>query len=151
MDGFIGVDLCMFPAALPPDGTVINFDNPESLVTVLISVCVVATVLSIIFTVLRLFANRRRLGLSDCTYNPRERIYPKQFSKAHHHLLDFVAIALVLAITHVALMFPQTKFARHQWDVRACWYNGEYTKVSNLPSQRNMHHILVRHANPIPS
>jgi hypothetical protein len=68
MDDIIpGIDLCMFPAALPPDGTVINFDNPEDLVAVLISVCVVVTVLSIVFTILRLVANRRRLGLSDCT------------------------------------------------------------------------------------
>jgi hypothetical protein len=31
----------------------------------------------------------------------------------------------------------QTRYARHQWDVRACWYDGKYTKVSST------HHMLA--------
>ncbi|VUC35733.1 unnamed protein product [Clonostachys rosea] len=101
------MSLCMFPAGVPPDGAKPNFDDPdETLVPVLITVVVILAFLAIITTVCRLFANRRKLWWSDY----------------------FVAVALILALAHGGLMLAQTKFARHQWDIRACWYDGTYTK-----------------------
>jgi hypothetical protein len=47
--------------------------------------------------------------------------------------IDFVIIALTLSFGHTGLMLAQIRFARHQWDVRACWYDGTYTKVSCWP------------------
>lgn len=61
------MDLCFFPAGVPPKGSVINFDNPETLVPVLISICTIMTVGSVVFTACRLFANRQKLWWSDCT------------------------------------------------------------------------------------
>ncbi|KUI58462.1 hypothetical protein VP1G_05744 [Cytospora mali] len=63
------MDLCMFPAGTPPNGTVINFDNPETLVPVLISICVIMTVGAVLFTACRLYANRRKMWWSDCKAN----------------------------------------------------------------------------------
>lgn len=54
--------------------------------------------------------------------------------------VDFVFIALVFSLAHTGLMLAQTKFARHQWDVRACWYDGTYTKVSFSRQQMNDAH-----------
>ncbi|KAI0096832.1 hypothetical protein F4776DRAFT_658568 [Hypoxylon sp. NC0597] len=65
------------------------------------------TVISVIFTACRLFANRKKMWWSDY----------------------FVATALILSLGQTALMLAQTRFARHQWDVRACWYDGTYTKT----------------------
>ncbi|OTA55245.1 hypothetical protein K449DRAFT_306030, partial [Hypoxylon sp. EC38] len=102
-----GIDLCLYPAGAPPEGTVSNFENPETLVPVLISICVIMTVISVIFTTCRLFANRKKMWWSDY----------------------FVATALILSLGQTGLMLAQTRFARHQWDVRACWYDGTYTKI----------------------
>jgi hypothetical protein len=51
--------------------------------------------------------------------------------------IDFVSFALILSIVQTGLLLSQTRYARHQWDVRACWYDGKYTKVSST------HHILT--------
>ncbi|KAI5855028.1 hypothetical protein GGS23DRAFT_470600 [Durotheca rogersii] len=109
MDSFTvpGLDLCMYPAGAPPPGTVSNFENPDTLVAVLMSICILMTVLSVIFTACRLFANRRKLWWSDY----------------------FATTALILLLAQTGLMLAQTRFARHQWDVRACWYDGTYTKI----------------------
>ncbi|KAI9167950.1 Cholesterol 7-alpha-monooxygenase [Paramyrothecium foliicola] len=102
-----GMTLCMLPAGSSPDGSLSDFVNVETLVPVLISVCVLLTFFAIIFTVCRLFANRRKLWWSDY----------------------LVALGLVLSLGHTGLMLAQTRYARHQWDVRACWYDGKYTKL----------------------
>lgn len=60
------MDLCFFPAGVPPKGSVINFDNPKTLVPVLISICTIMTVGSVLFTACRLYANRQKLWWSDC-------------------------------------------------------------------------------------
>jgi hypothetical protein len=54
--------------------------------------------------------------------------------------IGFVALALIFSLANVGLMLAQTKFARHQWDIRACWYDGGYTKVSST-CQQNQHPI----------
>ncbi|KAH7324459.1 hypothetical protein B0I35DRAFT_424232 [Stachybotrys elegans] len=101
------MDLCMFPAGFSPDGSISDFVNVETLVPVLISVSVILLVFAIIFTACRLIANRRKLWWSD----------------------HFAAVGLLTSLAHTGLMFAQTRYARHQWDVRACWYDGEYTKI----------------------
>ncbi|KAF7867295.1 hypothetical protein EAF04_005378 [Stromatinia cepivora] len=102
-----GLDLCIFPAGLPPNGTTSNLENPKTLVPALISVCVIMSVAVIVFVACRLFANRKKMWWSDY----------------------FIIVALILSLAETGLMLAQTKFARHQWDVRACWYNGTYTKI----------------------
>ncbi|CAD6447909.1 08477ba5-09da-42d4-b787-dc070ec835d9 [Sclerotinia trifoliorum] len=102
-----GLDLCIFPAGLPPNGTTSNFENPKTLVPALISVCVIMSVVAIIFVACRLFANRKKMWWSDY----------------------FIIVAWILSLIETGLMLAQTKFARHQWDVKACWYNGTYNKI----------------------
>lgn len=51
--------------------------------------------------------------------------------------IDFVSLALILSIVQTGLLLSLTRYARHPWDVRACWYNGKYTKVSST------HHMLI--------
>lgn len=41
----------------------------------------------------------------------------------------FVTIALMLSIVQTGLFLSHAKFARHQWDTRACWYDDKYAKV----------------------
>ncbi|KAJ2987815.1 hypothetical protein NUW58_g4304 [Xylaria curta] len=94
-------DLCMVGAGVPPVGTISNFENPETLVPVLFSVPVLLAIISVIFTKGTDLKNR----------------------------LDFAAIALVLSLAHICLLFTQARYARHQWDVRACWYSGTYIKT----------------------
>ncbi|KAK8050928.1 hypothetical protein PG993_002313 [Apiospora rasikravindrae] len=101
------IDLCMFPAGIPPKDTATDFDKPETLVPVLITICVLMTVVVVVIAPCRLYANRKELHWSDY----------------------FMTIALVFSLAHTGLMCAQTKYARHQWDVRACWYNGDYTKI----------------------
>ncbi|KAI0441101.1 hypothetical protein F4803DRAFT_563281 [Xylaria telfairii] len=100
-------DLCMIPAGPPPTGTATNFENPETLVPELVSISTLLMVLVAIFTAGRVFANRRNLWWSDY----------------------FVIVASILSLAHTGLMLAQTRYARHQWDVRACWYNGTYLKI----------------------
>ncbi|KAI0412865.1 hypothetical protein F5X98DRAFT_379304 [Xylaria grammica] len=88
------LDPCMIAAGIPPAGTVTNFENPQTLVPVLISVCVLLVVLAVIFTACRIFGNRGKLWWSDY----------------------LVIVALILSLAHIGLIFTQTKYARHQWD-----------------------------------
>lgn len=60
-----GLDLCLFPAQMPPNGQLSNFKNPTSLQVPAIAVGVVVTVISTIFTAIRVFVNRRKLHLAD--------------------------------------------------------------------------------------
>ncbi|EDO01614.1 predicted protein [Sclerotinia sclerotiorum 1980 UF-70] len=66
------------------------------------------TIAAIVFVACRLFANRKEMWWSD----------------------HFILVAFILSLVETGLMLAQTKFARHQWDVRACWYNGTYNKSS---------------------
>ncbi|KAK7987374.1 C2H2 type zinc finger domain protein [Apiospora arundinis] len=119
------IDLCMFPAGTPPPGTVTDFDNSETLVPVLIAICALMTVVVVVFATCRLYANKKELRWSDCKGSPS---YPSR-KLPMTDLPDCMAIALVFSLAHTGLMLAQTKYARHQWDVRACWYNGSYTKI----------------------
>ncbi|KAI0196387.1 hypothetical protein F4808DRAFT_439918 [Astrocystis sublimbata] len=102
-----GTDLCDIPSGTPPEGVIPNFENPETLVSVLISVPILLEVILVVFTACRIFANKRNLLLSD----------------------HFVLVAAILSIAHTGLLVSQTKYARHQWDVRACWYTEGYPKL----------------------
>jgi hypothetical protein len=63
-------DLCLFPAGIAPNGTTTNFENPETLVPVLISICVIMSTGAVFFTAFRLVANKRKLSWSDCKKAP---------------------------------------------------------------------------------
>ncbi|ROW08681.1 hypothetical protein VPNG_06444 [Cytospora leucostoma] len=109
-----GLDLCMIPGASPPHGTVVNFENPVTLVPVIVSVCVIMTAGAILLTACRLYVSfkRREWWWSDC----------------------FVTIALMFSMVQTGLFLSQAKFARHQWDTRACWYDDKYAKILFLQS-----------------
>ncbi|KAK3940296.1 hypothetical protein QBC46DRAFT_354284 [Diplogelasinospora grovesii] len=107
-DGLAGFDLCAFPGAAPPAGTVSNFINPPSLAPTIIGVCVVMVTSATLFMVGRLFANyKRNLAWSDYC----------------------ALIALIFSLAHGGLMLAQLKYARHQWDIPACWFFGNYAKI----------------------
>ncbi|KAI0009142.1 hypothetical protein F4779DRAFT_628052 [Xylariaceae sp. FL0662B] len=76
----------MVPVGMPPDGILSNFENPETLIAVLISICVIMTVITVTFTFLGLFATRRKMWWSDY----------------------FVTIAVILLLGHTGLMLAQT-------------------------------------------
>lgn len=61
----LSVDLCLISAGTPPNSTITNFENPETLVPVMISMYVIMLVVAVFFTTCRLFANRRKLWWSD--------------------------------------------------------------------------------------
>jgi len=63
---FPGLDLCAFPAGIPPEGQVPNFVNPTTLAPVTIALCSVLTALAVIFATARMYVNWRKLKLSDC-------------------------------------------------------------------------------------
>jgi hypothetical protein len=64
-----GLDLCLFPAAVPPKGQLPNFVNPPSLQVPVIAVGVVVTTISTIFTAIRVYVNRRKLYVADCEFH----------------------------------------------------------------------------------
>ncbi|KAK4236589.1 hypothetical protein C8A03DRAFT_16781 [Achaetomium macrosporum] len=102
-----GTDLCAIPAGAPPEGQVPNLVNPDNLHASLIAVPAVMTAWSLIFTTARLYTNKRKLGWADY----------------------FVAIAFALSTTYTALVLAMIKYARHQWDTPACWFNATYMKI----------------------
>ncbi|RYP91920.1 hypothetical protein DL770_001980 [Monosporascus sp. CRB-9-2] len=61
-----GVDLCQFPALPPPDGVTSNFTDPSpSLESTLIGITSVMTAAGAMFVAGRVYANWRRLHISD--------------------------------------------------------------------------------------
>ncbi|KAK4220535.1 hypothetical protein QBC38DRAFT_378779 [Podospora fimiseda] len=41
----------------------------------------------------------------------------------------FILIAYICSVGQAGLLFAQLKWARHIWDVRACWFFGNYAKL----------------------
>lgn len=63
-----GLDLCTIPGESPPNGTVVNFENPATLVPVMVSVCIIMTAGAVLLTACRLYVSfdRREFWWSDC-------------------------------------------------------------------------------------
>ncbi|KAK3994805.1 hypothetical protein QBC44DRAFT_322110 [Cladorrhinum sp. PSN332] len=100
--------LCEFPAAAPPAGVTSNFDNPPvTLIPEIITVSAFFMTWSLVFVAGRLYAVPGRFTLADY----------------------LVLFAFIFAIGQAGLLFAQLRWARHQWDVRACWFFGNYAKL----------------------
>ncbi|RFU81869.1 hypothetical protein TARUN_332 [Trichoderma arundinaceum] len=102
-----GTDLCQIPAGVPPPGVVPDLTSSAPLAPATIAVSTVLTTLSVVFTVGRIWTNIHKLKAADF----------------------FAIIALALNGAYTGLVLAMTKYARHQWDTPACWFNPTYMKV----------------------
>ncbi|KAJ6444955.1 hypothetical protein O9K51_03357 [Purpureocillium lavendulum] len=102
-----GTDLCKVPAGVPPEGHMPQFDADAPLATATIAVATVLTAISLFFTAGRIFVNIRKLKWADY----------------------FALIAFVLDCAYTGLILAMTKYARHQWDTPACWFDPTYMKI----------------------
>ncbi|KAF7586377.1 hypothetical protein BBP40_009023 [Aspergillus hancockii] len=102
-----GTDLCVIPAANPPLGQTSNLVDPPSLGAVTIAVSAITIAWAALFTAARIYTNIRKLKWADY----------------------FVIISLVLSAIYTGLVLEMLEYARHQWDVPACWFNGRYLKI----------------------
>ncbi|KAK3317713.1 hypothetical protein B0T19DRAFT_435452 [Cercophora scortea] len=102
-----GLDPCLIPGGPVPDGVVPNFDNPESLAAVTISVCTLTTALAVFFAGTRIFVNRRKLSWGDYC----------------------VGFAALLTIGYCGVLLTLAPYNRHPWDVPSCWLNERYMKI----------------------
>ncbi|VUC34989.1 unnamed protein product [Clonostachys rosea] len=103
-----GVDLCQFPAATPPAGTVPNFKDPPSHAPALIGVTSVMISWAAIFLLGRLWVSRHRF-----------------------HVADVCAIlAFTFCVAYSGLIFCMLDYMRHQYDIPACWFDATYVKLN---------------------
>ncbi|KAK0723591.1 hypothetical protein B0T26DRAFT_750852 [Lasiosphaeria miniovina] len=101
------LDLCAIPGGVPPNGQASNLDNPESLGPTLIALSILMIVWSLLFTVARLYVNKSKLRWADY----------------------FTVVAFVLGLVYTGLVLSVSKYARHLWDIPACWYTGVYMQI----------------------
>ncbi|KAK4222513.1 hypothetical protein QBC38DRAFT_489724 [Podospora fimiseda] len=100
--------LCELPAGAPPSGGTSNFVNPSvTLVPEIIAVSAFFMTISLVFVVGSLYA------------------VPGKFSLANW----FILVAYICSVGQAGLLFAQLKWARHIWDVRACWFFGNYAEL----------------------
>ncbi|KAG6361022.1 hypothetical protein INS49_009241 [Diaporthe citri] len=102
-----GIDLCAFPAGTPPESVAPDFTNPPTYAPVVFGVSAVVLFFATLFTGCRLTANWKKLTWTD----------------------HFNTFALIFSLVHTSLVLCQLKYARHQWDIPACWFLGEYAKA----------------------
>ncbi|KAI1087033.1 hypothetical protein F5B19DRAFT_500444 [Rostrohypoxylon terebratum] len=102
------VDLCAIPAGIPPEGQISNFIDPDTLMPATIAVCVVMTVLAILFAAARTYTNRKVLKLGDY----------------------FIIAGAIFDIGYTAVILAIAPYYRHFWDIPACWLNGSFLKVT---------------------
>ncbi|KAI2626819.1 hypothetical protein GGS21DRAFT_261798 [Xylaria nigripes] len=107
----VPVDLCKVPAGKSPDGRY-NFENPVTLVPVVLSVSIILSTLSITLTGGRTYMNRHKLGVAD-----------------------YVAIiACVINIGFTGDILAQVNYSRHQWNIPVCWLTPSYFKLLYVQS-----------------
>lgn len=99
-----GLDLCKYAAATPPNGLTSNFIDPPTYSPVVVAITAIMLAFAIIFTTGRLFANWKELLWSDY----------------------FCLLALIFSLGQGGLIFAQLRYVRHQWDIPACWFLGDY-------------------------
>ncbi|KAJ2996333.1 hypothetical protein NUW58_g1005 [Xylaria curta] len=102
-----GTDLCQLPSGSPPLGQAPDFDD-VGLRSLTIAFSVILTTIAITFALGRLFANHKKLGLSDL----------------------FVFLAALTNIAHAVLIIVYARYNRHQWNLPLCWINGEWELAS---------------------
>ncbi|KEY73683.1 hypothetical protein S7711_07729 [Stachybotrys chartarum IBT 7711] len=115
-----GTDLCQIPVGQPPQGQVVDFNDP-GLRDVTIAVGVISTSAAVFLGVGRLYANLRKYSLSDL----------------------FVFLAILLNVAQVVLMIAYVRYFRHDWDIRLCWLNAEFMKVDMNPKAQFLAHVLI--------
>ncbi|KAI1736455.1 hypothetical protein F4680DRAFT_469091 [Xylaria scruposa] len=107
-----GTDLCSVPAGTPPPGETYNLTNPYSLAPTMIAVSTVVTSWAFLFVVIRIWNNRRKLLAADY----------------------MIIFGIIWDIGFTSLILSQSRSARHQWNIPACWLNEAYLKVIFLIS-----------------
>ncbi|KAM0248269.1 hypothetical protein ACHAQJ_009510 [Trichoderma viride] len=102
-----GTDLCQIPAAVPPPGVIPDLNTPPPLAPALIAVTTVMLTFSVIFTVGRFWINIHKLKIADY----------------------FAMIGLVLSIGYSSVILSMVRYAGHQWNAPACWFDATYMKL----------------------
>jgi hypothetical protein len=114
-----GVDLCQFPAATPPAGTVPNFKDPPSHAPALIGVTSVMISWSAIFLLGRLWVSRHRFHIADgmCFKRPG-------FCFCHESRINGGAACAILAFTfcvaYSGLIFCSRFFCLQKLVLQSC-------------------------------
>ncbi|KAH7114328.1 hypothetical protein B0J11DRAFT_584759 [Dendryphion nanum] len=106
-DMFPGVDLCLIPAGVAPDGRPPNFVDPPSLQPAVISITAVMLALAFVVLAGRLFVNRKSLKISD-------------WMMVVGFIFDAGLMGSFLTLSDRYL---------HQWDIPLCRLLGNYMKL----------------------
>ncbi|RAL17624.1 uncharacterized protein BO97DRAFT_448093 [Aspergillus homomorphus CBS 101889] len=104
------MDLCAIPAASPPPGHTPNLIDPPSLAGTTVVVTTSLITWATLFIAARLYTRFGNLSSADCDS-------------------DFAAIALVLSAGYNGRVLAMLQYARHQWDIPACWFDATYMKI----------------------
>ncbi|ROW13614.1 hypothetical protein VPNG_04561 [Cytospora leucostoma] len=102
-----GINLCEKPALTAPAGVASNFADPVTLAPVISGVSSVLAGLAVLFVAARLCVKYHKMELTDY----------------------FVILSFVCSIGYYVIILCLNKYHRHQWDVPACWFTGEYMKL----------------------
>ncbi|KAK2612083.1 hypothetical protein QQS21_001932 [Conoideocrella luteorostrata] len=104
-----GIDLCQYPALQPPAGHTPEFDNPSvTLAPTLVGVSSIMAAWATIFVAARVWLGFRRMDVADY----------------------LAVVGLTTSLALMSVIFTTLKYMRHQWDVRACWFDGQYMKLN---------------------
>ncbi|KAH8589195.1 hypothetical protein B0O99DRAFT_523672 [Bisporella sp. PMI_857] len=115
------MDLCKIPAGKAPDGETYNLIDPPSLSPNLIAVAVIMTTFSTVFFTGRIYLNIRNLTLPD----------------------SFVIFGYLCSVAFTGTVLAVVKYARHQWDIPACWFTGKYLQFSLSPDAASLRILFV--------
>ncbi|KAI2634783.1 hypothetical protein GGS26DRAFT_524281 [Hypomontagnella submonticulosa] len=102
-----GFDLCALPSLEAPEGERSNLVDPYSLAPTMIAVSAVATAWALLFVAIRVWANWRKLNIAD-------------------YLIIF---GIIWDVAFTCMILSQSHFSRHQWNIPACWYDGQYMRI----------------------
>ena len=105
-----GVDLNMMPSMPPPPGVVSNFNNPVTLASPILAVCIATSVLAIILLCMRLYSTTR-------------------ITRSASYDDAACVIALVLSLAYAGVVISFRHNARHGWDLPLSAYTPGYAKV----------------------
>ncbi|KAM7213477.1 hypothetical protein V8F06_011152 [Rhypophila decipiens] len=103
-----GMDLCKIPAMMPPPGVIPNFEDPTTLAPTIIGVSSVLTAIATVFTIGRIINNYQVRNIRIADY--------------------IIVLGWMGSVGYWISIMGLTRFHRHQWDVPACWYNGDFMK-----------------------
>ncbi|KFA68504.1 hypothetical protein S40285_05399 [Stachybotrys chlorohalonatus IBT 40285] len=132
------VDLCLVPAGTPPNGTIPNFDDPETLGPTVVSVAVVLCAISTVLTVGRLYTNMKKMHSADW-FTLVACIFNIAFTgiicarKCNLNLVANVSVrdGFVWRTTGPnRRLSAESRIYRHQWDLPVCLYTPETLQLS---------------------